>query len=161
MKDPNVKVEKARELIANIRREMEAADRALVPPEVSTARIEEFVQHLAAKFEASTSPQFFLMREYGGIRTFSLTGNELVDGFVAWLIGDRLIEVIQQKVDDRRAVLGGGEMTDAQVGALRDDCKRRLFEAEVAEERAIVEAEAAGAVVVRRRDADPKAILAA
>jgi hypothetical protein len=161
MKDPIGKLEKAREHVASLKQAIKDADSALVPPEVSKQRVEAFVREAAERFEAMLSPAHFLMRDFriGEVR---LTHEQLIDQFGAWLLGDKMVQIIQKRVEEaRRTMQDRTVMSDDEVAAAKEDLKRRLFDAEVAEERAIVEAEAAGALVVRRRDADPKAILAA
>ena len=160
MKDQVAKVEKARALIADLKDEIKRADSSLGPPDVSKQRVETYVRRLAQQFEELLSPHYFLLRDFKG--DFRLTHEPLIDQMAAWLLGDAMIDIIQRRVDEARRGMSDREtLDDSAVASVKADLKRRLFDAEVAEERAVCEAELAGALIVRRRDADPRAILAA
>jgi hypothetical protein len=118
------------------------------------------VRGLGKEFEDLLSPGHFLMRKFSG--EFRLTHEPIIDQVIAWLLPDQMIDIIKRRVDGARHAFSDREtLNDGDVASANADLKQRLFDAEVVEERAVCEAEQAGALIVRRRDADPRAILAA
>lgn len=93
-------------------------------------------------------------------KPFGLPGNREDAAAWAWMAPDVIRDEMRAAFEAYYADNPPGLPSDQRPAALAD-VDRRLFDMEVREERLIAAANAAGASIARRGNADPKAILAA
>ena len=144
-------VDDARVKIANLNDELRTITQAPVSATEVEAGIDRYIAHQAKRYDEARLVDRLASR--GVIDSLAANDPEAFACFFhAAAIKSRLMDCVAERVSDG---LTAGER-DKRVANI----KAALYAAEVAEESAITQAEAAGQTITRRADADPRAVLA-
>ncbi len=141
-----------RDLVRDLKRERKSINTLPVLKEEAKARAEAFVVSLTeqSKYHCP-SPLDFARNDY---RQSRVNVTMLVSAFLA----DNILAAMQKNIDTFYETSRG--VGDDERQQLIRDVDRRLLDAELAEESIIRSAETSGFPIFRRRDADPRAVLA-
>ncbi|MFC3165411.1 hypothetical protein [Ciceribacter thiooxidans] len=138
--------------ISSINDEIKKISRAHVPLNVATARIDALVNEFKEKqAEALPLAERFLTPDY----TMPSFRFDMIALFLAAdSVGEHLKAQVREKVES------AGSIDDAERHMRLADLDRQLLDCELSEESIIRQAEGMGFDVIRRPDADPRAVLA-
>lgn len=148
-------VEKLRKKIDVLKQKIEDAQEMRAPVETAYQRADQFVDSLAE--EGVISGGIF---DGKGWAYPNLETPRKVLELIAWVDPEKVKQRLRSAIDDHYREYTGNIDTPEAHASIKAD-KEALFKLEIDEERLIQAAEAEGMPMNRRRDANPRAVLAA
>ncbi len=158
--DIETRVNKARDNIAAIRSEFAATESGLIPETEALAKLDQWLDRQTENLRAWQVPAWQFCNPTYEVSNVQSIGEHNGLGL--------LLQVMRPQVREHFASLIRAEYvlkaTDGRSNAERikamDALQAKLFDAEIAEEKIIVEGERAGVYIPRRPDANPKVLVA-
>jgi ribonuclease HI len=158
-------VQTIRERITDRQQARKAVTRALVSQRESHARIASWLEQAQSRGALSVGA---FIRPGSNPKSFRLLPTDTnspaelasaIEALLATLAGDALADALGASVEDEAAAAGGWGLPAAERAERLAAIDAELFGLELDEEHAIERLEAEGVVILRRRDADPRAVL--
>lgn len=151
------RVAAAREKVAGLKADLARIEGLPIPQADALARVDETIAAWTdpARRLAIPDGSAFAWPQY---RAPEIGVSGRLHEVLAWLAPDLLRDVLRKQVETFYSSRGSDGTSPAKVETERAALQRKLFEAEITEERAIVESESTENPVPRRADADPRAI---
>ncbi|TIS04589.1 MAG: hypothetical protein E5X14_22550 [Mesorhizobium sp.] len=147
-------LDQLRAQIADLKKRRSQLEMAPVPKEEALKRIDALMDHLTERADIFLRAEQFTERDRYVMPALGQNAATILLGFAAPLLRQRL-----EKLSETYAA-GDGPTADAHRQLLAK-FDAELLDLELAEESLVRAAEAAGIEILRRGDADPRAVLAA
>ncbi|TIN84869.1 hypothetical protein [Mesorhizobium sp.] len=148
-------LDQLRAQIADLKKRRSQLEMAPVPKEEALKRIDALMDHLTERADIFLRAEQFTERDRYVMPALGQNAATILLGFAAPLLRQRLVEKLSETY-----AAGDGPTADAHRQLLAK-FDAELLDLELAEESLVRAAEAAGIEILRRGDADPRAVLAA
>ncbi len=164
-------VEKVRVQILDLKAERERFEDAPRAKSEALARMRKWVDEVMAPsgevsieaFITTFEPKTVIERVSTGMSNggpSQIVGRAGVDSALCWLFGNMVKERLAAAISDYYAARATEGVTTKERDAKLEELNKRLLDLEIEEERLICQGEEAGIFILRRADADPRALAA-